>query len=118
MGIDIRQPRRGKYDRCKYYKASYVDKMKLTQGAVAQGVFYAEGFSDDKATTTNNGTVQSKQTLFSITTLDTVSDLEQNDYVEIDGILHLVVSVGREGVGNTEQFNRRPALRTVIELRR
>ena len=118
MGIDIRQPRRGKYDRCKYYKASYVDKMKLTQDAIAQGVFYAEGFSDDITTNVNNGTVQSEQTLLTITTLDTISDLEQNDYVLIDSSLHLVVSVGRKGIGETEQFNRRPSVITTIELRR
>jgi hypothetical protein len=118
MGIDIRQSRRGKHDRCKYYKASYVDKMKLTQDAVTQGVFYAEGFSDDETDTVNNGTMQSARTMLTITTLDTVSDLEQNDYVEIDGTLHLVMSVGRKGIGETEQFNRRPALSTVIQLRR
>lgn len=47
MGIDTRANRRDKYDCCFYYKAKYINNMKLTQDAVIQGVFYAEGVTDD-----------------------------------------------------------------------
>jgi len=116
MGIDTRATRRNKYDRCLYYKAKYVNNMKLIKDAVASGVFYAEGVQDDTSTAVQNGNAQSKQIISSMITYDVVDDLEVNDYVYAGGDLNRVTSIVRKGMGKSEQFNRRPIIETTLEL--
>ena len=118
MGIDIRANRRGKFDRCIYYKAKYVNNMKLTQDAVAQGVFYAEGVQDDVESVIQVGNAQARQTISSMITYDVVDDLEVNDYVYAGGDLNRVTSITRKGMGASEQFNKRPIFETTIQLSR
>ena len=116
MGIDTRANRRGKYDRCFYYKAKYINNMKLTQDAVIQGVFYAEGVQDDSEAMIQTGNAQSRQTISSMITYDIVDDLEVNDYVYAGDTLNRVTSIVRKGIGASEQFNRRPIIETTIGL--
>lgn len=116
MGIDTRAARRNKFDRCLYFKAKYVNNMKLTQDAVVSGIFYAEGVVDDTSSAIQNGNTQSKQIISSMITYDVVDDLEVNDYVYAGGDLNRVTSIVRKGVGKSEQFNRRPVIETTIEL--
>ena len=116
MGIDQRASRRNKYDRCIYYKAKYVNNMKLIQDAVVQGVFYAEGVQDDIESVFQNGNAQSRQVTSSMVTYDIVDDLEVNDYVYAGGDLNRVTSITRKGMGRSEQFNKRPIFETTLEL--
>lgn len=116
MGIDARASRRGKYDRCLYYKGTYVNNMKLIPDAVVQGVFYAEGVQDDSETVVQNGNAQSRQVISSMVTYDNVDDLEVNDYVYGGDTLNRVTRIVRKGMGKSEQFNTRPIIETTIEL--
>jgi hypothetical protein len=117
MGIDIRTGRSQMYDRNKYYKADYVDNMKLSQNAVALGVFYSTDLIPLEVQKVVNGNVMSKQYVITIVTHDIVSDLEINDYVLYAGSdLYRVDSIISEDVNDQKRFSARPSFKTTIRL--
>ena len=118
MAIDIRNSRKGKVDRCKWYKAVYVENQKLVKDAVCEGVFYADGAKDDKVNRINvTGNFLADNVTLILSTFDYVEGLTVDDYVEIEGELYLVTSVEIKGIARSEHFNRRIAAETLISLR-
>lgn len=118
MAIDTRTSRKGKVDRCKWYKGKYVENQKLVQDAVCEGIFYADGAKDDKNSRVNvTGNFMTDNTSLILSTHDYVDGLEVDDYVEIDGRLFLVVATEIRGFTRSEHFNRRISAETLITLR-
>jgi len=118
MAIDVRTSRKGRFDRNKYYKATYVTGNKLTSGAIAQGIFYSTDTVAVNVVIFMNGNVQAKQYTVTIETSDYVGDLEPNDYVLYSGELWLVVNAIPDDQNKSKEFNSRPVYTTTISLRK
>lgn len=120
MGIDILQKRQDKFDRNIYYKRTYVDNMKLTQGAVAQGVFYSSDKVAYSEQTMAVGNMKKTMKLVTIETTDTINDLEVDDFVLYggDGQLYIVDNIVAEDYNQAKEFSNRPSFRREIRLRR
>lgn len=117
MGVDVRESRLEMNDRNKYYKANYVNNMKLTKDAVAQGVFYSTDLIPLEIQSINNGNVMSKQYIITIVTRDIISDLEVNDYVLYSGSeLYRVDNIIANDANDQKRFSARPSFETTIRL--
>lgn len=117
MGVDIRESRSEMNDRNKYYKADYVNNMKLTKDAVAQGVFYSTDLVPLEITSVNSGNIMHKQYIITIVTRDVISDLEVNDYVLYSGSeLYRVDNIIAKDVNDQKRFSARPSFETTIRL--
>jgi len=119
MGIDVFQSRNKYNDRNQYYKRSYVDNMKLNPGAVSEGVFYSTDVIPLEKQTIVMGSV--KKTAFTITveTLDSVENLDVDDYVLYsDGNLYIVDNIVAEDTNENKEFSKRPSFKTTIRLRK
>lgn len=118
MGIDVNQDRSVTYDRNKYYKGAYVDKMKLVQGAEAEGIFYSTDKIPFETQVSISGNVKKKQIIGTIETFDRVGDLTVDDYVLYRDELYIVDNVIADDKNENKEFSSRPSLRTEIRLRR
>lgn len=120
MGIDIRTSRIGYNDRCKFYKGTYVDHMKLIPDAVAQGVFYSTDAEPMTVEILTTGNIRKKQYRLTIITEDIVSDLEPDYYVLYGGDdeLWLVEHITPDDENNSKEFSKRPSNITKIRMRR
>lgn len=118
MGIDIAQSRADKFDRCKYYKAKYVDKMKLVKNAVCEGVFYSTDKIGFQSQTVVNGPIKKTQITGVIETSDYISNLTVDDYVLYRGELYIVDGHAGTDKNESKEFSSRPSYVTEIRLRR
>lgn len=120
MGIDISQSRVGKFDRNIYYKREYVDNMKLTKNAIAQGVFYTTDKIAYSEQTMAVGNMKKTMKLITLETTDSINDLEVDDFVLYggDGELYIVDSIVAEDYNPSKEFSKRPSFRKEIKLRR
>lgn len=119
MAVDFTQSRDKYNDRCKWYKNTSVDKMKLTHDAVAEGVFYSRDTVPLVIEEVAQGNIKRKQHTLTVETPDTVGDLSTDDYVlYVDGELWLVRKVTSADNDGSKEFSKRPSVMTTIELRR
>lgn len=105
-------------DRCKYYKAIYVNNNKLTQDAVVQGVFYSRDVEPIKQGNIVGSDDKNIQTIAKIETMDYVNDLALDDYVLLDSNLYLVQEMTMADINDNAKEYRRHANKTVLVLRR
>ena len=119
MGINIVQSRDKYNDRNQYYKRSYVDNMKLNPGAVSEGVFYSTDTIPLERQTIIMGSVKKTALTITIETLDSVENMDVDDYVLYsDGNLYIVENIVAEDVNENKEFSKRPSFKTTIRLRR
>jgi hypothetical protein len=119
MGIDLRTKRAGR-DRNKYYKANYVNNMKLTKEAEPQGVFYSTDAEPQKKSINVNGSTRHVETRAKIITNDYIPDLNPDDYVLYggDGLLYIVEEVTSEDIHDAAKPYSRHSSTYVITMRR
>lgn len=119
MAVDFRQDRKEKLNRCKYYKASYINSDRtLKKDAICQGIFYAKDSVPFISQIVNLGNVLVKQIIGTIETKDFIPDLEANDFVEYGGDLYIVDKIIPDDENRTKQFSSRPSAVTSIQVRR
>lgn len=118
MGIDLNLSRRDKTVRCKYYKRSYVDNMKLLPNAQVAGIFYVSDKDVFTTQTISAGNVKRTQTTGVIVTHDVVYGIEVDDFVLYDGSLFVVDNIVRNDETSHKEFSSRPKTVTEIRLRK
>ena len=118
MALDTRRSRAGKFSRNKYYKGEYVEKMQLVKDAISQGVFYSSDKEAFTVSTIVSGAMKKQMITGVIVTNDYIPDLEPDDFVEYEGILHLVEKVVFDDLNDNKEFSTRPSYETTITLRR
>jgi hypothetical protein len=119
MAIDLRTKRAGR-DRNKYYKASYVNNMKLSPEADMKGIFYSTDFEPTKKSVVVHGSTRHIETRTKIITTDFIPDLVPDDYVLYggDGLLYLVEEVVSEDIDDDAKPYARHSTSTIITMRR
>jgi hypothetical protein len=117
MAVDFNQIRKLYNDRNKWYKKTDVERMKLTQDAVAQGVFYSQDTVSLTEEEIAEGNVKRTQHLVTIETPDIVSDLKTDDFVlHADGELYRVRKITRDDKSEAKEHSKRPPVMTTLEL--
>lgn len=119
MAIDARTKRAGR-DRNKYYKANYVNNMKLIPSADVKGIFYSNDAEPKKKSVIVNGSTRHIETRSKIYTYDYIPDLVPDDYVLSgdDGLLYLVEEVTSEDIHDDAKPYSRHSVKTTITMRR
>ena len=119
MAIDLRTKRAGR-DRNKYYKANYVNNMKLVADADVKGVFYSTDYEPKKKSVIVNGSARHIETRARIMTTDYVPDLLPDDYILSgdDGLLYIVEEVTQEDIHDEAKPYARHSITTIITMRR
>lgn len=119
MAIDTRTARAGR-DRNKYYKAKYVNNMKLTAEAEMTGVFYSTDEEPVHKSVVVNGSTRHKQIRVKIKTTDFVEDLDPDDYVLYggDGLLYIVEDVYIKDISDEAKPYARHSNAYIITMRR
>ena len=117
MAVDFNQIRHLYNDRNKWYKKTDVERMKLTQDAVAQGVFYSQDTVSLTEEEIAEGNVKRTQYLLTVETPDIVTDLKTDDFVlHADGELYRVRKITRDDKSEAKEHSKRPPVMTTLEL--
>lgn len=117
MARDVRVKKSG-LDRNKYYKASYVDNMKLTKDATVQGVFYSTDYEPLRTSFVVNGSMRHKQTTVKLETMDFIEDMAPDDFVLYNGELYIVEDIITEDLRDSAKPFSRHSNKYIISLRR
>lgn len=117
MGVNVNTERDDYNDRCKWYKKTDVSKMKLTQDAVAQGIFYSKDTVALSETDIAEGNIKRKQFTITIETQDYIEELSADDFVMYsDDYIWRVKSITRDDKNESKMYSKRPSVKTTLEL--